>query len=261
MTKKILVCSGKGGVGKTTITAYLGKVLSKNYNVALFDLDIAGPNLPIILGMKNDLHVDVDLDHMYPKRFENMEIFSSAFLIPAGVACTWDGSKRMRLVQELVNKVKWSPFDYMLIDLLPGSGDELVAAIQLIPDITGAIIVANGTAECISDAKRLVSMLQNKMFDVPILGVVENMSFILQKDKDSKSEKKVPLFSSGINIESELGIPVLDTIPHKKLSKNDFNKLKNVVIKIIEQIDSIEIPRDQDIQETSEVSEEVSTTA
>lgn len=226
MPETILVCSGKGGVGKTTITAYLGRALSKNKNVALLDFDLACPNLPIVLGMEKDLHVDVDLDNFYPKRFKNMEVFSSAFLIPPDVACTWNGSQRMNLVQELLDKIKWSPYDYMLVDFLPGSGDELIAAIQLIPDITGAIVVTNGKKESISDAKRLIAMLQNRMFNIPILGVVDNMSYI-------DGEEKAPLFSDGLNIEEELGIPVLDTIPYKKLTMRDFTNLKKRVLKSI----------------------------
>lgn len=232
MPETILICSGKGGVGKTTITAYLGRALSKNTNVALLDLDLACPNLPIILGMDKDIHVDVDLDHMYPKRFSNMEVFSSAFLIPNGVACTWNGSQRMNLVQELIDKVKWSPYDYMIVDLLPGSGDELMAAIQLMPHITGAVIVTNGKTESISDAKRLIGMLNNRMFSVPILGIVENMSYMMEE------KEKKPLFTDGINIEEELGIPILDSIPFKtkNLTLRDFTVVKNKMLKQIKNL-------------------------
>lgn len=227
MSKTILVCSGKGGVGKTTISANIGKTLSKDHNVALLDLDLACPNLPIILGMDKDLHVDVDANFMYPKRFGNMEIFSSAFLMPPGVACTWNGVQRMHLVEELLNHVKWSPFEYRIIDFLPGCGDELTAAIQLLPNITGAIIVSNSSKESISDAQRLVNMFQNEMFNVPIIGYIENMSYLLN------GKDKIPLFSDeDSNIES-LGIPQLGEIPHKKLTLRDFVPIKNRILKRI----------------------------
>jgi len=227
MSQTILVCSGKGGVGKTTISANIGKALSKDNNVALLDLDLACPNLPIILGMDKDLHVDVDADFMYPKRFNNMEVFSSAFLMPPGVACTWNGVQRMHLVEELLNHVKWSPFDYRIIDFLPGCGDELIAAIQLLPDIAGAIIISNNSKESISDAQRLVNMLRNDMFNVPIIGYVENMSYLLN------GKEKIPLFSDDDpNIES-LEIPQLGEIPHKKLTLRDFVPIKNRILKRI----------------------------
>lgn len=238
MSQTILVCSGKGGVGKTTISANIGKALSKDHNVALLDLDLACPNLPIILGMDKDLHVDVDANFMYPKRFENMEVFSSAFLMPPGVACTWNGVQRMHLVEELLNHVKWSPFEYRIIDFLPGCGDELTAAIRLLPNITGAIIVSNSSKESISDAQRLVNMFQNEMFNVPIIGYIENMSYLLN------GKEKIPLFSDeDSNIES-LGIPQLGEIPHKKLTLRDFTHIKNRMLKRIVEMSKTEEDND-----------------
>ena len=240
MSNTILVCSGKGGVGKTTISANIGKSLSKDHNVALLDLDLACPNLPIILGMNKDLHVDVDANFMYPKRFENMEVFSSAFLMPPGVACTWNGVQRMHLVEELLNHVKWSPFDYRIIDFLPGCGDELTAAIQLLPDITGAIIVSNSSRESISDAQRLVNMFKNDMFNVPIIGYIENMSYLLN------GKEKIPLFSDENSDIKSLDVPWLGEIPHKKLTLRDFVPIKNRILKRIVEMAKTEEENDKE---------------
>lgn len=227
MQNIILVCSGKGGVGKTTVTANLGRSFAEKYSVALLDLDLACPNLPVILGM-DKVKVTVDLDHYYPEMYENMQIFSSAFMIPDGVACTWDGSTRMRLTKELLERIKWDTHEYMFIDFLPGCGDELMAAIQLIPNIAGAVIVTNSTKECISDVKRLKAMFDNRLINVNILGAVDNMSRMMT------GKRTIPLFTDGIDIEAELGIEVIGTVVKKKpLPVQDFSSIRDRIIELI----------------------------
>lgn len=220
--KTVLVASGKGGTGKTTTTVYLGRALSKNYKVALLDLDMTGPNTARILGLSQE-EVDntktFDGERFYPIKYsENLEIFSPSFLMPANLAVAWSGDKRRELIHELLVNVNWNDPDILLCDSPPGTGDEIMAVLKYIPKVDGAVIVTNAKRVSLDDAQRLISLLTNRLYNVPVLGVIDNMSFIEFGD-GTRSE----LFDEGVSIGDELGIEVLAKVPFKHdLSTLDF---------------------------------------
>lgn len=227
--KIVLVASGKGGTGKTTSTVMLGRALSQKYKVALIDLDMTGPNTARILGLCSE-DVDglktFDGDWFYPVKYsESLEIFSPSFMMPSNIAVAWSGDKRRELIHELIDKVKWNGPDILLCDSPPGTGDEIMAVLKYIPKVDGAVIVTNSKRVSLDDAKRLISLLTNRMYNVPVLGVIDNMSFIEFGDG-----MKSDLFDEGANIGDELKIEVLARIPFKhNLSSLDFNGVADIV--------------------------------
>lgn len=227
--KTVMVASGKGGTGKTTTTVTLGKVLSKKYKVALLDLDVTGPNTAHILGLSQE-EVDgaktFDGDWFYPIKYsENLEIFSPSFLFPPNTAVAWSGDKRRELIHELIDKVKWNSPDILLCDSPPGTGDEIMAVLKYIPKVDGAVIVTNAKRVSLDDAQRLISLLTNRMYNVPILGIIDNMSFIEFGDGTTSD-----LFDEGISVSDVLGIEILAKVPFKHdLSALDFDEAAGIV--------------------------------
>jgi len=202
--KIVLVASGKGGTGKTTATVFLGRALSQKYKVALLDLDMTGPNTA---------------------RSENLEIFSPSFLMPVNTAVAWSGDKRRELIHELIDKVKWNKPDILLCDSPPGTGDEIMAVLKYIPKVDGAVIVTNAKRVSLDDAQRLISLLTNRLYNIPVLGIVDNMSFIEYGD-GTRSD----LFDEGVSVGDLLGIGVLAKIPFKhNLSVLDFDGVAGIV--------------------------------
>jgi ATP-binding protein involved in chromosome partitioning len=209
--KTVLVASGKGGTGKTTTTAMLGGVLALEYRVkvALLDLDITGPNLAHMVGVE-PYGVHVDEDFFYPKqRGALLEVFSPSFLIPPDTACSWSGDRRMELIRELLLKVKWNDPDVMLYDCPPGTGDEIMAVLKYAQGVSGAIIVTSGKNESLVDARRIISLLRSERFNVPIIGLIENMRYM------ETTGGTMPLFDDGIDFQEELGVPVIGRIPYR----------------------------------------------
>lgn len=227
--KTVIVASGKGGTGKSTTTVMLGRALSKHYKVALLDLDVMGPNTARILGLSQEDVNEVkvfDDERFYPIKYsESLEIFSPSFIIPPGVACAWSGDKRIELIHELIDMVKWNDPDILICDAPPGTGDEIIAVLKYMPKVDGAVIVTNAKRVSIDDAKKLMSLLTNRLYNVPVLGAIDNMSFILFGD-DTKSD----LFDEGINVGDELGIEVLVRMPFKhNLSSSDYYSVADAV--------------------------------
>lgn len=227
--KIVLVASGKGGTGKTTTTVYLGRALSKNYRVALLDLDMTGPNTGRILGLSQQ-EVDgaktFDGDNFYPIKYsDKLEIFSPSFMMPSDIAVAWSGDKRRELIHELIERVKWNDAEILLCDSPPGTGDEIMAVLKYIPKVDGAVIVTNSKRVSLDDARRLISLLTNRMYNVPVLGVIDNMSFIEFGDGTTSD-----LFDEGVSVGDELGIKVIAKIPFKhNLSSTDYESVADIV--------------------------------
>ena len=229
MVKTVLVASGKGGTGKTTTTVMLGRALSKKHKVALLDLDMTGPNTAHILGLSQkevDSQKTFDGDWFYPIKYsENLEIFSPSFLFPPNTAVAWSGDKRRELIHELIDKVKWNIPDILLCDSPPGTGDEIMAVLRYIHKVDGAVIVTNAKRVSLDDAQRLISLLTNRLYNVPVLGIIDNMSSIEFGD-GTRSD----LFDEGISVGDELGIEVLAKVPFKQdLSALDFEGVAGIV--------------------------------
>lgn len=222
--KTIIIASGKGGCGKTTTTSMLAQKLSERFKVAALDLDVSGPNLPRMLGI-DDMSPSFDVDWFFTKKCGNVDVMSPAFLLPPGVACAWSGDKRMDLIRELILKTKWGDPDILLCDCPPGTGDEIVAVLKYLPSVDGIVLVTTGKYESVDDAKRLLSLVGNKIYDIPVLCMVENMSHMMIDGNE------IPLFSDGLDLKSILGIETVEKIMYKDdLCPDDYNKVAAIVI-------------------------------
>lgn len=222
--KTLLVASGKGGCGKTTTTAMLAQAIGKRFKVAALDLDVSGPNLPRMLGI-DDLTPSFDGDGFFTKRGKNVDVMSPAFLLPPDVACAWSGDKRMELIKELILKTKWGDPDLIICDCPPGTGDEIVAVLKYLPTVDGVVLVTTGKHESVDDAKRLISLVGNEMYDVPIVCMVESMSHMVIGDKE------IPLFSDDLDLGSILDIkPVIKMMYKDGLSPDDYEEIAATVI-------------------------------
>jgi len=174
--KTIIFASNKGGTGKTTISCALARSFAKIAPTAILDTDVTGPNVMTVLNVPYD-HAVFDLDKFYPQKItEQLEAFSPAMFIPDGVGVTWTGDERGEMIRELLERVKWSEdIEYMIIDSPPSTSDELLTVL-LQTEPAGVVIVTHGTKTAIDDAQRLISVLRNDVFNIPILGYIRNMT-------------------------------------------------------------------------------------
>ncbi len=245
----ILVGSGKGGVGKSTVAANLAVALKENgFKVGLLDADIYGPSVPTILGLKNVALTVNDKQRIVPAEKEGLKVLSIGLMLPnEDTPVIWRGALLMKAIQQFLYEVDWGELDYLVIDLPPGTGDvQLTLAQNLIID--GAIVVTTPQDVALSDVRKAVAMFQE--LGVPILGLVENMAYFVcphcgkrsqifgeGKVKNFAKEKNLSLLAE-IPIEpivskaSDEGIPVVSAYPESETSKA-FKKLaKEVVEKI-----------------------------
>jgi len=208
---KIMVVSGKGGVGKSFITSSLALATAiKGRSVGVLDADIHGPSIPKILGINKPL-VYADEQGIYPAIGPlNMKVISVQFFLPEeDTPIIWRGPLKGRLIGEFLSKVVWGPLDYLYIDLPPGTGDEALSVAQYIKGISGAVIITIP-----SDLSRVVvkkAIRFCKELKIPILGIIENMSGFTCPKCGTTYE----LFGSGagVRIANEVEVPYLGSIP------------------------------------------------
>ena len=168
----IAVGSGKGGVGKSTTAVNLALALQREgARVGLLDADIYGPSIPSMLGVKGQ--PSTDGEHIIPKEAHGLKVMSIGFLVDENSAMIWRGPMVTSALQQLLGDTLWGPLDYLIIDLPPGTGDIQLTLAQRIP-VAGAVIVTTPQDIALMDARRAVHMFRK--VDVPVLGVVENMS-------------------------------------------------------------------------------------
>lgn len=168
----VAIASGKGGVGKSTISTNLAVSLALDgAKVGVLDADIYGPNIPMMFGLSGKPRVEDG--KMVPLVAYGVEVISMGFLMPEGEAVVWRGPMLHKAIQQLFTDVRWSELDYMIVDLPPGTGDAQLSLAQSVP-LTGGVIVTTPQAVSISDAHRGATAFQR--LEVPIVGVVENMA-------------------------------------------------------------------------------------
>jgi len=208
---KLLVLSGKGGVGKSTVAVNLAWALSqKNLKVGILDVDIHGPNVPKMLHLE-DKHLMSSGETIEPVSVgNNLKVISIAFLLSSSdVPVIWRGPLKMTAIRQFLSDVNWGELDYLVIDAPPGTGDEPLSVCQLIKDITGAIIVTTPQEISLLDVKKSINFV--KQLKVPITGIVENMSGFICPH----CGKATDIFKTGggKRIADELNIPFLGSVP------------------------------------------------
>jgi len=173
--RKILVLSGKGGVGKSTVSTNLAVGLSlKNYKVGLLDIDLHGPNIPNMLGLKGALP-HITPEGIYPVRYsENLEVMSIGFFAKDEDAIIWRGPLKHKAIQQFLTDTIWGKLDFLIADCPPGTGDEILSIYHVLQNVDGAIIVATPQNVALADVKRSIRFC--KETKIPILGIIENMS-------------------------------------------------------------------------------------
>jgi ATP-binding protein involved in chromosome partitioning len=207
----ILVLSGKGGVGKTTVSVNLAMALaSHGHATGLLDLDIHGPNVAKMLGLEGQV-LPVLGNHLHPVRVTgNLRVVSMAFLLSDRSApVIWRGPLKMQAIRQFLTEVEWGTLEYMVVDLPPGTGDEALSIAQLAPNLRGAVIVTTPQQVSTLDAGKAISFVRK--MEMPMLGIIENMSgFVCPK-----CGEKTDLFGSGggEQLAREAGVPFLGSIP------------------------------------------------
>jgi len=211
----IAVGSGKGGVGKSTVSVNLAVALAKTgAKVGLLDADIYGPSIPIMFGLLNEHPDSFDKDgkiRIIPFEKFGLKLLSIGFFVDQSKALIWRGPMASSALKQLFTDVEWGTLDYLILDLPPGTGDIPLTLIQNFP-LTGAIIVSTPQELAISDVRKAADMFRNEHIRIPLLGLVENMSYFTPPDDP---EKKYYIFGqSGCKkFASDLNIPLLGQIP------------------------------------------------
>ncbi|HEY3422065.1 MAG TPA: Mrp/NBP35 family ATP-binding protein [Methanocellaceae archaeon] len=207
---RIAIVSGKGGVGKSTIAASLAVSLSMmGYKVGVLDADVSGPNIPHLLGVEGHKLMGSE-EGIEPAVSRNgVKVVSSEMVLEkSDTPMLWRGPMRTTLVRQFVADVNWGTLDYLLVDLPPGTGDEPMSVMQMIP-LDGVIIVSTSSNLSVLDVSKIINMARN--LEVPILGLIENMSYLACPD----CCKKIRLFgeSKVEKLAKKYGVPMLGEVP------------------------------------------------
>jgi ATP-binding protein involved in chromosome partitioning len=208
---KIVVLSGKGGVGKSTVATNIAAALSlKGQKVGLMDVDIHGPSIPKMLGLEGNLLRGSEAGLAPIVYSDNLRVMSIGFILRTqDDAVIWRAPLKHKLIRDFLTDVKWGELDYLIIDSPPGTGDEPLSVIQLLGDADGAIIVTTPQDIALIDVRKAITFC--RQVNLPVLGVVENMSgFVCPY-----CGKTVNIFKSGGGkiMASEMGVPFLGRIP------------------------------------------------
>ncbi|MGZ9674746.1 Mrp/NBP35 family ATP-binding protein [Flavobacterium sp. GNP001] len=211
----IAVASGKGGVGKSTVTANLAVTLAKmGFSVGVLDADIYGPSMPIMFDVESEKPVSVTVDgksKMKPIESYEVKILSIGFFTSPSQAVIWRGPMASKALNQMIFDADWGELDFMLLDLPPGTGDIHLSIVQSLP-ITGAVVVSTPQAVALADAKKGVSMFMSEAINVPVLGIIENMAYFTPAELP---DNKYYIFGQegAKNLADDLGVPFLGEIP------------------------------------------------
>jgi len=207
---KIVVLSGKGGVGKSTVAVNLATALALNgLRVGLLDVDIHGPSVPTMLGLEHET-LKGNEGELSPVEFGGLKVMSIGFLLQnPDDAIIWRGPMKMGVIKQFLADVNWGDLDYLIVDAPPGTGDEPLSLCQLIQPLTGAVIVTTPQRVAAVDVRKSVSFC--KRLEVPVLGVVENMSgFVCPKCGELT---QILPEGGGRKIATDMKVPFLGAIP------------------------------------------------
>ena len=211
----IAVASGKGGVGKSTITANLAVTLAKmGFKVGILDADIYGPSMPIMFDVEHEKPISIMVDgksKMKPVESFEIKILSIGFFTAPSQAVIWRGPMASKALNQMIFDAAWGELDFMLIDLPPGTGDIHLSIMQSLP-ITGAVVVSTPQAVALADAKKGVSMFLSDSINVPVLGIIENMAYFTPEELPNN---KYYIFGKegAKNLADDLQVPFLGEVP------------------------------------------------
>jgi ATP-binding protein involved in chromosome partitioning len=211
----VAIASGKGGVGKSTITSNLAVALAdKGYKVGLVDADIYGPSMPIMFDVANAQPQGIEIDgkkKILPVESYGVKLLSIGFFANMDQAVVWRGAMASKALNQMLWDAHWGELDYLLIDLPPGTGDIHLSLVQSIP-VTGAVVVSTPQNIALADAKKGVAMFKMESIDVPVLGIVENMAYFTPAELPNN---KYYIFGEGgaQQLAEQLNVPLLGEIP------------------------------------------------
>lgn len=244
----ILVGSGKGGVGKSTVAANLSLSLKAlGHKVGLLDADIYGPSVPRLFGAVNQAPKVNEIQKIEPLIRHGVKLMSMGFLVEEGSAVVWRGPMLFKAMDQFFRDVTWGELDYLVVDLPPGTGDIALTIAQKVP-VAGAIVVTTPQNLSLIDARKAVDMFER--IDVPLIGAVENMSYLIPEpgkepiqlfpkgDLDSYLDtKQIPKlgeipFSTQVGISTEAGMPIALSDPDSEESKV-YKKIAESTIEIL----------------------------
>ena len=204
----VAVASGKGGVGKSTVSVNLAAALARTgQRVGVLDADVYGPSIPLMLGM-TDKPKSTEDKRLIPVTKYDLRVMSMGFLVPDGHAVIWRGPMIDKLLTEFVTKVEWGELDVLVVDLPPGTGDAQLTVVQKVP-LSGGVIVTTPQDVALLDVRRGIKMFEE--VEAPVLGVVENMSSHVCRACGHESH----VFSrdGGARMAEEFGLPLLGRLP------------------------------------------------
>ena len=203
----IAVASGKGGVGKSTVSANVSVALAQTgARVGLMDADIYGPNIPMMMGVPEPPKKEGD--KIKPAEAHGVKVMSMGFFVPEETAIVWRGPMVHTAIQQFFRDVLWGDLDYLLVDLPPGTGDAQLSLSQIVP-LTGVVTVTTPQEVALYDVRKGLMMF--KKVNVPLLGVIENMSFFVCKRCGERTE--IFSFAGGERAAQKFEIPFLGRIP------------------------------------------------
>ena len=211
----IAVASGKGRVGKNTVTANLAvKIGKKGLKVGVLDADIYGPSMPIMFDVESAKPTSMEVDgksKMKPIESYEIKILSIGFFTAPSQAVVWRGPMASKALNQMIFDSHWGELDFLLIDLPPGTGDIHLSIMQALP-ITGAVVVSTPQAVALADARKGVSMFLSEAINVPVLGIIENMAYFTPAELP---DNKYYIFgqSGARNLADDLKVPFLGEVP------------------------------------------------
>ncbi len=243
---KIVVMSGKGGVGKSTVAANLAVALAaKGRKVGLLDMDLTGPNIPKILGVEEERLIGSEKGIHPVKVMDNLHVISSAYMLPhKEMAIIWRGPMKIGAIQQLLSEIYWGALDYLIIDLPPGTSDEPLSVAQSIPENDGAVIVTTPQEVSLLDIYKSINFAEK--LKMPIIGIIENMSgfvcphckktsniFKVGGGKTAAGRYKVPFLGSipidpGIVEDSDAGKPFVTEAKDSEAAKAFFKAVESI---------------------------------